>query len=467
VGAAAVEDWIGRLALDGLAEYRLRITAANVVHALSPANALFLNPGAMKAAIDTGGGSVVLGMRRFVSDMRTKPRLPKRSDPDSLRLGVDVAATPGAVVHRTPLLEVLQYRPSTPRVRSVPLLLVGSVVNKFYLTDISPRRSFAEYARDSGFQTFHVSWVNPDRSHRDAGLDAYVHGILDAVDVVAEVAGSEQVHLLGVCMGGMLTSLAAAYLAASAREDRLRTLSLLVAVFDYGNDPGPAGMIDRDATDAALRGLQRRGYVDGRDLGEALALLDTVDSVWWPWAHRYLLGADMPVLDLFYWLEDVTNLPVALVRDLVELTLENKLMRQGELTVLGAPLDFGRITSDSYIVAGLTDHLTPWQGCYDVTQLLGSKTRFVLVTGGHVQSLVRPPSSRPVVYRLADETPPEPEEFLRTAAVCEGSWWEDWVGWLVERSPEERAARKRLGSRRHPALDPAPGIYVRRRLDQS
>ena len=228
----------------------------------------------------------------------------------------------------------------------------------------------------------------------------------------------------------------------------------------------PQGFITREAAELAFMPILRRGYVDGRDLASSLAWLRPVDSVWWPWVHRYLLAAEMPRLDLFYWSEDTSNLPAALVGDMLELTLDNSLVGQPRYEVLGNIVDLGKVKTEALIVAGLTDHLTPWQTCYRATQLLGSECEFCLVVGGHIQAIIRPPGGRAAGYRTAHGTPADPRDWLKASTLHESSWWDHWIEWMDERSSGERTAPRRLGSKRFPALDPAPGLYVRRRLDQ-
>ncbi len=460
-----VDDLIERTVDDDGVRYRLTLSANNYLEAVSPPNFPFLNPAAVKAAIDSGGRSVVRGTGRFVQDMRSPPRLPIRADPADFRLGVDIAPTPGAVIARTKLFELIQYQSTTPTVREQPLLIVPSVVNKYYLTDLSPGRSLAAHAIDGGYQTFSISWVNPDVEHRDCGLDAYIAAIEEALDIVEEVTGSERPHMLGVCAGGQLATITAAHLAAVGKPDRIGCMTLLVSVLDHENEAMPGGLMTRETERVALEAIRRRGYVDGRDLTSALAWLRAVDSVWWPWTHRYLIGGDMPKFDLFYWSEDVSNVPAALVSDMAELTAENRLTHPGTQVVLGAPIDLGQVTTDAYVVAGLKDHLTPWHSCYRTTQLLGSHCRFVLVLGGHIQSLIRPPGGRSAGFRTAGRTPRDPERWLERTKGSDESWWNHWLEWLDRRSRAVRPAPDQLGSPGYPPIEDAPGTYVRRRLD--
>jgi polyhydroxyalkanoate synthase len=455
--ATALEAAVDGAALDPGRDYRVRLALDNAVAALAPTNFPLTNPAAMKAVIDTGGASLTVGARRLAADMRAPPRLPSRSDPSELKLGTDVAATPGAVVLRTAAMELLQYAPTTEAVHSEPLLVVPSLVNKYYLTDLSPGRSLVEHLVYAGFEVFHMSWLNPGPDERDFDLDTYIAGILEALDAVEELTGQPRVHALGVCAGGQLLAVAAAVDA----KDRLASITLPVSVLDHDEPASPTGLVTRASAERAMKRIDRQGFVDGRELSASLAWLRPIDSIWWAWVERYLLAADIPKLDLFHWSEDTTNLPAALVRDLLELTLGNQLTTPGALTVLDTPVDLGHVKADTYLIAGFTDNLTPWRSCYRTAAMLGSSTRFVLVRGGHLQAILRPPGGRAGGFRTRAGTPRDADEWLDGASDHEGSWWTHWVKWLERRSTGTRTP--------HPAeafLGPAPGSYARWRLDQ-
>ena len=459
----ALESLVDGASLDPDSDYKLRIAVSNLVAALSPANFPLTNPASLKAIIDTGGANLLTGARRFSKDVRTPPRLPVRSEPDDFELGVDAAATPGAVVLRTEVMELIQYGTTTEEVRTEPLLIVPSVVNKFYLTDLTPGRSLVEFAVGQGQQTFGISWRNPGPDQRHLDLDAYITAIIEALDAVLAVTGAERAHTLGVCAGGQLLTIAVAHLAAKGAQQRVASMSLPVCVVHHGEPGSLTGLLTRETADLAAVRAMRQGVVKGATLQGALAWLRPVDSIWWGWVQRYLVAADMPKMDLFFWSEDITNLPAGLVADLLELTLENSLAYPGSLTVLSEPIDLGAVEVDTYLIAGLTDHLTHWQSCYRTASLLGSECEFILVSGGHLQAILRPPGGRAAGYRTADRTPDNPEAWLAAAEEHDGSWWEHWIEWLGERSNGTRPAPSRLGDRKHPLIEPAPGSYVRTR----
>jgi polyhydroxyalkanoate synthase len=462
----AVEDVLEGAALDPSSDYRLRLLSSNLVAALAPANFPLSNPAALKAVIDTGGASLVTGTRRLLDDMSAPPRLPARSEPSDFELGKDLAATPGTVVQRTPAHELIQYRARTPRVRTEPIVIVPSLVNKYYLTDLSPGRSLVEYLLDGGYEVFHLSWINPGPEHKGFDLDTYIAAIAEGIETTRAISRAERVHTIGVCAGGQLLTIALAHLAGHGNLEQVASMMLTVAVLDHSDPTSPTGLLNRETAEAAIARVERAGLVDGREMAESLAWLRPIDSIWWAWVQRYLLAADIPKMDLFHWSEDTTNLPAALVRDLLELTLDNKLTKPGSLETLGAPVDLGQVKVPAYLIAGRTDNLTPWRSCYRTAAMLGSNCRFVLVNGGHLQAILRPPGGRQAGFRTGSSTPRDPRRWLQRSTERGGSWWEHYLKWLDRRSSGTRGAPRRAGDANHPELEPAPGSYVRRRLDE-
>jgi poly[(R)-3-hydroxyalkanoate] polymerase subunit PhaC len=462
--ADSVVELLDEAQLDPPDDYRLRIAATNLVAALAPPNFPLLNPAALKAVIDTGGRNLLVGTQRFWKDIRSPPRLPARSHPGDFELGRDVAATPGAVVQRTNVMELIQYEPTTPEVQAEPLLIVPPVVNKFYLMDLSPGRSLVEFLVDGGFQTFSMSWINPDRRHREFGLDTYISAILEALDGVLSITGAARAHTFGLCGGGEMLAIAAGYLAATSAQQRIASMTLPVCVTHHDDPASPGGLLTKQTAELLTAQAERKSVIKGATLQGALAWLRPIDSVWWAWVQRYLLAAEIPKLDLFYWSEDITDLPAALVRDLLKLALENALAHPGKLTVLGKPVNMRKVEVDAYLIAGLTDHLTPWRSCYRTATILGSRCEFVLVTGGHLQVVVRPPGGRAAVFRTAAIAPSDPDAWLRQATAQEGSWWVNWLDWLKRRSSGQTPALTALGDDDHRVLEPAPGAYVRKRV---
>jgi len=460
---AAAQTAEGVVAGAGLGEAdseRVGFVLTNLVDALAPSNNPLLNPAAAKAAIDTGGGSAVAGLRHFLTDMAVPPRVPSMVEPDAFEVGVDLAVTPGAVVLRTPVFELIQYRPVTPAVRQVPLLLVPPVINKFYVMDLAPGRSMVEYLVGAGLQVFMISWRNPDARHAKWDLDTYGQAILDAMDAAARITGSERTVLAGACSGGIIAAMVAAHLAYTGQQDRIAAATLMVTVLDQAHAGLASAVIDERTARVAAAASRARGYLDGRSLAEVFAWLRPNDLIWNYWVNNYLLGQKPPPFDILFWNADTTRMTAGLHQDFLRLGAANALAAPGGATMLGSPVDLAAVDRDTYLVAGITDHICPWQSCYRSTQLLSGRQRFVLSTSGHIAAMVNPPGNPKARYQLAKECPADPQEWLRLAETCHGSWWPDYADWLAERCGEEQAAPAELGGGGLEPIGEAPGTYV-------
>jgi polyhydroxyalkanoate synthase len=455
-----VEQLIADADLDWRDEQRVRFFAQNLLEAAAPSNVPVVNPVSARAMIDTGGANFVRGAAQFLRDMASAPRVPEMVDASTFELGRNIAATPGAVVHRTEQFELLQYRPQTEEVSRVPVVIVPPTINKFYALDLAPSRSLVEHLVQNGLQVFVLSWRNPDARHADWGLDTYMSAVLDALDAAEQITGSKQTALTGVCSGGIIASLTAAHLAATGKRQRLAAFALLVTVLDTSEAGATAALFDREMAEAAKQRSRRQGYLDGRSLAEVFAWLRPGDLVWNYWVNNYLLGKRPPAFDILFWNSDTTRMSARLHADFVDLSMQNQLVTRGALTVLGTPIDLSKVTVDAYVLAGIADHITPWSSCYRSTQLFGGSTRFVLSTSGHIAALVNPPTNPKASYRTHSDSPPEAAEWLDAAETRPGSWWPDFVGWLTERCGDQKPAPKRLGNRRFTVLAEAPGAYV-------
>jgi polyhydroxyalkanoate synthase len=438
---------------------RIRFTATNIVDALAPSNMPGLNPLSLKAAIDTGGSSAVTGVKRMVRDLATPPRVPSMVEPDAFTVGEDLAATPGAVVFRTDVFELIQYRPTTETVRTVPLLMIPPTINKFYVADLAPGRSIVEHYVSAGQQVFMMSWRNPDARHAAWGLDTYGQAVLEAMNAVEQVTGQDKVAVQAFCSGGIITSMVLAHLAATGRQDRVTAASFAVTVLDWARAGTVTALMDPDSVRASTEKSRKKGYLDGAQLSSVFAWLRPNDLVWNYWVNNYLQGKPPPNFDILYWNADATRMSAALHRDFIDVALGNTLVEEGKATMLGTPVDLSKVTVDSYVTAGIADHLCPWQACYRSTQLLGGESRFILSTSGHIASLVNPPGNPKSTFQVAGSTPADPEEWLGQAETLKGSWWPDFMTWLGERSGDEIPAPSSLGGSLK-ELAPAPGTYV-------
>jgi len=460
---AAAETAQGVVAGAGLDEAdaeRVGFVLTNLIDALAPSNNPVLNPAAMKAAVETGGGSAVAGLRNFLSDMATSPRVPTMVEPDAYQVGVDLAVTPGSVVLRTPVFELIQYGPATPAVRQVPLVIVPPTINKFYVMDLAPGRSLAGYLVGAGLQVFMISWRNPDARHAKWDFSTYGQAVLDAMDAAERITGSERTALMGACSGGVIASMVAAHLAHVGQQDRIAALTLMVTVLDQARAGLASAVIDDRTARLAAAASRSRGYLDGRSLAEVFAWLRPNDLIWNYWVNNYLLGRKPPAFDILFWNADTTRMTAGLHRDFLRMGAANALVKSGAVTMLGSPVDLSLVDRDTYLVAGITDHICPWQSCYRSTQLLAGRHRFVLSTSGHIAAMVNPPGNEKARYQVAKDSPGDPQEWLRRAETCHGSWWPDYASWLAERCGEEKAAPDELGGGGLAPIGDAPGTYV-------
>jgi polyhydroxyalkanoate synthase len=415
----------------------------------------------LKETIDRGGANLVAGARRFARDVSRSPRLPATVDTTKFEVGRNLAVSPGAVVLRTDVFELIHYQPQTEQVHEVPLLFVPPTINKYYVIDIAPGRSFVEYLVNQGQQVFVMSWRNPDERHGHFDLDTYAEAVAEATAAVARITEQRAVHLNAACSGGLITAGLLGHLAAAGRLEQVASLTLMVCAIDNARAGTVSAFTSREAAAAAVAESARKGYLDGRALAGVFAWLRPNDLIWNYVVNNYLLGKDPPAFDILYWNQDTVRLAAGLHRDFVHMALDNSLTRPDATTVLGSPVDLGAVELDSYIVAGSNDHIVPWENAYRSTQLLGGDTRFVLSTSGHIQALVNPPSSDSrSSYRIAEEHPADAEEWLAGAAKLSGSWWPDYVAWLQQRSGAVVEAPQTLGGAGHGATAKAPGTYV-------
>lgn len=459
--ATASEDLVDDVELDPHTTARLHLLVDNYLAAVAPTNNFLTNPSAWKEAIDTGGKSLVRGAEQLVTDMRSPTKLPTSVDKDAYQIGENLAATPGKVIRRTRLYELIQYEPTAEEVDVTPTLIVPSPVNKFYVLDLEPEQSVVAAEAAAGRNLFVVSWVNPDASHSDVGVDDYVSAVVELIETVSEVSGAPSAHLLGMCGGGLIVFLTTCYLAAVERQELLASLTVGIAVFDY-EPVGPAAYLDRTAVDTAIDEAKSQGYFSAKDQARSFALIRPVEGIWDAAVRNYLLGLDLPKMGLLYWAADQTNMAIAYGTQMLELALDNGLMKPGAVTILGHPIDTHKITIDTYILAASTDHISPWEECYHTATMVSGPTTFVLAKGGHAISIARPPGSTRASYRTGEITSADPQEWLAHSVDHKGSWWENWNEWVEKLTPEKRPAPEHPGSLQFPPLDDAPGEYVKR-----
>ncbi len=446
--------------VEGPSAAKAEFAAQLVADALSPTNFFLTNPAALERLFETGGLSAVRGVRNFARDVVHNGGWPSQVDRDAFVLGSTTAATPGAVVFRNELIEVLQYTPQTETVHEIPLLVCPPWINRYYIADLAPGRSLVEWAVRAGHTTFAVSYRNADTSTCDLTFDDYLRlGPLTAIDVVREITGRDTVNLLGICLGGTMNAMALAYLDACG-DDVVNSSTYLNSAADYSDAGALASVFADPATVDGLVGrMEAKGYLEGAEMAHTFDLLRANDLVFRYLVDGWLLGKPLPRFDLLAWNADSTNMPgKAHGHFLRQMYVENAFARD-QYVAMGERLMVSEISTDSYIVAALDDHIVPWRVSYRSTQIFKGPVRFVLTSAGHIAGIVNPPSPRSRLW-TNDELPADADDWLGAATAHSDTWWNDWIAWLGERAGE-RITPPAIGSERHPVLGDAPGSYVR------
>jgi polyhydroxyalkanoate synthase len=460
---AAVENFVTHSSLSAVDKQRASLLTTILIDAFAPTNAFMTNPAAMRKLLDTGGDSLLKGSKNYVEDLLKNGALPSQVDTSAFKVGQNLATTPGSVIFRNELIELIQYAPTTPTVRQRPLVITPPQINKYYALDLSPDKSLVRFLLDGGIQTFAVSWRNPTVEHRDWGLDTYIAALDQAVDAVRDITGADDISMMGSCSGG-ITSVAYLAVYGAAKEQKIRNLVLAVCMLDTSavGDSSFGSLITPETMHAAKAASRLRGVLDGHDLARMFAWMRPNDLIWNYWVNNYLLGNAPPAFDILYWNADTTRLPARLHGDYIDLYFTNPFVNPGRLTLNGVTVDMSKLRGkvDSYVVGGVTDHITPWKVAYKSACILGDNTTFVLSNSGHLQSLLNPPTNKKASYTIGAINPAGPDAFASSAEKRQGSWWLDWRDWLHKRSGEEIDAPQSLGDGRHPTIAPAPGTYV-------
>lgn len=453
-GSAAAGDW-------KTAE-QLQFAAKLLAEALAPTNVLIGNPAALKRAFDTAGLSLARGLRNFVGDLLENGGMPAQVDKRPFVVGKTLAVSRGAVVRRSPLFELIQYQPLTEKVLGRPLVIIPPQINKFYIMDLAPGRSFVEYAVGRGIQVFVMSWKNPGRAQSECGLDEYVDACKEATAAACAITGNSQCNVLGICAGGITTAILLGHLAALG-DERVNAATLLVAMLDT-KLPSMTGMFaTKELVASAVERSRRQGVLSAAEMGRLFAWLRPNDLVWNYWVNNYLMGERPAAFDILYWNNDSTNLPARLHAGFMRLFTDNPLQRAGAWRVLGTPIDLREVKCDLYVAGGQTDHICAWRAAYHGARMFGGKVEFVLNSSGHVQTLVCPPGNPKARYFTNARLPDDPDAWLHEAAAHSGSWWDHWLAWIGPRSGELREAPGKLGGNGFAPLEPAPGRYVHER----
>ncbi|MBB5711375.1 PHA/PHB synthase family protein [Sphingomonas xinjiangensis] len=454
-------------ALEGVDPHQkeqIRFATRGFIDAMSPTNFPATNPEVLEHLVDTNGESLLKGLGNMLNDL-AKGQL-TQVDPHAFEIGRNLAVTPGKVVKRTPLYELIQYTPVTAQVFRTPLIIFPPWINRFYILDLSPEKSLIRWAVEQGITVFVVSWKSADATMKDVVWDDYVeHGQIDAIDTVRGLLGVEGVHAVGYCVAGTTLAATLAVLAARGQADRVKSATFLTAQVDFSESGDLRLFVDDDQL-AMIRSLGAEGFLDGRYMAATFNLLRGRDLIWNYVTNNYLMGRDYVPFDLLHWNSDVTNLPAKWhLSYLTDFYRDNKLVNPGAMAIGGTPIDLGQVTTPTYVQAGREDHIAPAQSVWKITHHFKGPLRFVLAGSGHIAGVVNPPSSGKYQYWTNDAQAGSLSEFLAGAQENKGSWWPDWAGWIAARDPHKvDASGARIpGEGALPAIEDAPGAYVRTR----
>lgn len=453
-------------AVEGLDEEeraQLRFATRAALDAMSPANFPMMNPVVLERTIESQGENLVKGMQRLAADLE-KGQL-THTDTSRFVLGENVAATPGKVIYRTELFEIIHYTPTTPTVLAVPLLIFPPWINRFYILDLNPAKSFVRWAVEQGLSVLLVSWRSADETMADVGWDDYVRAQIEAIDVVRERLKVPAVHTIGYCVAGTTLAATLAVLARRGQADKVASATFLTAQVDFSH-AGELKLFIDDAQMELIRQASQGGYLDGRYMAATFNLLRGPDLIWNYVVNHYLLGEDYPAFDLLYWNGDVTNLPAKWHQAYLQHCYrDNQLVVPDALTADGTPIDLTRITVPAYVQAGREDHIAPPESVFKVLGQIKGPVRFVLAGSGHIAGVVNPPAANKYQYWTGPADAPSLDDFLAAAQEHKGSWWPDWMAWVAGLAPDRvKASGRRVpGGKGNPALGDAPGLYVRQR----
>jgi polyhydroxyalkanoate synthase subunit PhaC len=443
---------------DAMDDAKAKLWTGFLLDALAPTNFLLTNPAALKRALETGGASVLAGTVHMIGDLVNNNGRPRQVDKRPFQVGKTLAVTPGKVVFKNDLMELIQYAPQTEQVHAVPVLASPPWINKYYIMDLAPGRSFLEWAVQHEHTVFAISYRNPEPSMGGTTLDDYlIHGPLQALDVIGDITGAPKIDIIGLCLGGALTAMLAAYMAQKG-DDRLGSITLLNTLLDY-SEPGVLGAFTDEKTVRRLeKQMAAKGVLDASQMSGTFDMLRANDLIFNYVVSNWLMGENPPPFDILAWNGDSTRMPAAMHSFyLRSLYMRNELAR-GEMEVAGQQIPLSSVKNDTYVVGAINDHIVPWHGSYKTLALMGGKVHYVLTSGGHIAGIVNPPGPK-AWFEATSHAVAHPEKWRAAAAKHNGSWWQDWAEWSSARAGE-LIKPPHMGNHRYPAIGDAPGEYV-------
>ena len=444
---------------------RLQFAVRQWCDAISPANFAATNPTVLREALETKGESLTRGLANLIADTRRKRIL--QTDESAFEIGRNLAVTPGDVIYENGLIQLIQYRAATAQVGARPLVMVPPCINKFYILDLRPENSVVRYMVEQGHTVFMVSWKNVGPEDAAYDWDDYLEAIFKAFEVSRNITQCDRVNALGFCVGGTLLGAALAVMAAKG-EHKVESATYFATMLDF-EAPGQVRVfIDTEAHAAREAQIGNGGIFPGADLAATFNALRANDLVWPYVVSNYLMGGTPSAFDILYWNADSTNLPGPMYCNYVRNTyLDNRLRVPGALVNCGVPVDLGKVDRPSFILATREDHIVPWRAAYRSVGLLGGEKTFVLGASGHIAGVINPPADGKRSFWLAENYPEDPDRWFAQAKEARGSWWPTWAQWLERFKGGTREAPARTGSAAHPAIEPAPGRYVKQKAERS
>ncbi len=449
--------------LDRVKRQQLEFAVGALAEAMSPDNFLLTNPVVMKRTVESHGANLVRGMQHLINDLKRGQLT--HTDPDAFKLGENLAASPGKVVHETPLYQLIQYSPSTEEVLEVPLVIFPPWINRFYILDLTPKKSFIKWAVDQGISVFVVSWKSADASMAEVVWDDYIRAQMEAIDLVRSRLDVPSVHTIGYCVAGTTLAATLAVLARRGEADKVKSATFFTAQVDFEKSGDLKHFIDEGQLQM-IGQLSPQGYLDGRYLAATFNALRGKDLIWNYVVNNYLLGEDYPAFDLLHWNGDVTNLPSKWHNDyLRDLYRDNKLVVADALAADGTPIDLTRVTTPAFVQAGREDHIAPAESVWRITEHFKGPMEFLLAGSGHIAGVVNPPAANKYQYWLGDDLAPSLKAFVESAEEHPGSWWPHWLGWLHRQSDTRVPAtgKRAPGGKGDTVIEDAPGRYVKTR----
>ncbi|WP_374274185.1 PHA/PHB synthase family protein [Brevundimonas sp.] len=455
-----IQDFIAAAPVGEDVRRQVDFLARQLTYALSPSNFAHTNPEVARRAVETGGMSLITGLTHLLEDVARGDGLVGRRAPNDFELGVNIAATPGAVVFQNRLMEVIQYAPATDKVHRRPLLFVPPLVNKFYLFDLTPKASYLKWLVDQGHTVFVVSWVNPDTSHADVGLDDYViEGVVAAMDAVEQATGEPDLDLVAYCLGGTLAAMALAWLAGTGRAERVASATLIASLVDFSDIGEWAVFTGESDVKAFHRHLDHRGYIEGQALAQLFSTVRANDLIWSSVVQHYLMGDEARASDLLWWFDDAARMPARTLKEYSDQILRrNALSQPGALSIGDVALDLKAVKTPVTIIGFHDDHVSAWRATYAQRRHFGGAVNFLLGGSGHNAGMINPPAANKHGYWTNDATLESADDWLAGAEKKPGSWWPEWQAGLAG---DKMVKARTVGSGKLKAGDPAPGAYVR------